>query len=77
MQTCETCRHWGSDDFNLKEDRRRGFIAPEARLGICDRAEDEGASRDPLFVANDAAGGGNASLRTRADFGCVAHEPRE
>jgi hypothetical protein len=77
MQACETCRHWADGGFSLETARRLGLIAADARIASCERAHSEADSTAPLMVAYDAAGGGNDSFFTRADFGCVAHEPRD
>lgn len=77
MQTCETCRHWVDGGFYLQTARRLGLIATDAKIASCEYSGEEPDSTAPLMVAYDAAGGGNASLFTRADFGCIAHEPRE
>lgn len=63
MQTCETCRHW----------RPPGTLEAEGwgddEFGCCWNQS------DPRFEAELHEGPG--ILATRADFGCIAHEPRE
>lgn len=73
MQTCETCRHWVRDAKLLSRDEFAtgyGLCGPACNPQISSREPDMGAY-------TQAAHGSDAFFTTRADFGCIAHEPRE
>lgn len=60
---CATCRHWYVD---LPDDQR----------ALC-FVSMHGQTSDPLFQAASVEGPTGTQLLTRADFGCIAHEPRD
>jgi hypothetical protein len=87
---CGTCKHWKveRDDFRqlvrfgdpVSDDEyvRQEAAANEAdRLyGECRAVTDEGATLDHLPIAMTRDGSGYwSALFTRAEFGCVLHEP--
>jgi hypothetical protein len=65
MPRCETCRHWQpSDPPGLEKlDLYASSVCTLAR------------GKDRRFLA--VGPNGDEDLATLADFGCIAHEPRE
>jgi hypothetical protein len=64
MGTCATCKHW----------HRRGTT----EWGICQALTDDDDQHGPeRFARFVMYSGGEYTMDTAADFGCVLHEPRE
>ncbi|KAB7788026.1 hypothetical protein F8B43_0031 [Methylorubrum populi] len=75
MQTCETCQHWvESDPPEYVSD-----VHPSASaLRRCGMPREEfGEERPRAAVVAYGSEVEGAFLLTRADFGCIAHEPRD
>lgn len=82
MKTCGTCKHWG-------EPRKSGRLPRPGRPQVMSLfreckavpylgkyGEEEPAAADRLAIVADVDDSG-AELSTRADFGCVLHEPAQ
>jgi hypothetical protein len=63
MQTCETCRHW--ERWKAKDGLAEPYIHPTMVGPVGDCILDA-----PRMMTE-------GEIVTRADFGCIAHEPRE
>lgn len=72
MQTCETCRHWSRADFSHYQPDGFGHCV-YAMMRLGSGAVDQRRA----FTMSPDYSGYESALFTRADFGCIAHEPRE
>lgn len=72
MRNCGTCRHWGDGTEKRGQQRTCARIDSEIHWDY-----DEGRyGRDAqaVMVVSECA---DSTLRTREDFGCTLHEPKE
>lgn len=75
MQTCETCRHWGCYSAPVMV---AGALAAHCAAADSDgHGQPETTSQKAWAVGrNPASSPEDGELFTRADFGCVCHEPK-
>lgn len=67
---CASCTWWDAWDGTAGDERKWG----DCELAASFRNEPD--HTEALLMATSAGAGEIASLRTRAEFGCVQHQPR-
>ncbi len=79
MKTCGTCRHWGVDLRNSRQDTLAGWVDQKRCYRIADSSEhvfdNEHVLDDEPAYTQDGSGYFSALL-TKPDFGCVLWEPK-
>jgi len=74
MPKCETCRHWGEDGARI--------LGAEWQVCSLAHTDDFGRPKNidtAVFAVGFSPSGQEqwGELRTRSDFGCIAHQPKE